>query len=121
MLCNLDCLDFFKTIENESVDMILTDPPYGISYKPLRGSNGSKMWGDETVIGDDRAFDPSILLNLNVPTILWGANHYANTLPPSSGWLVWDKTREGIREGRSLQQGRPGELANQNCISQWGG
>lgn len=77
----------------------MTDPPYGISYKPLRGSNGSKRWGKETVVGDDHRFDPTHLLQLELPAVLWGANHYADNLPPSGGWLVWDKCPEGIREG----------------------
>jgi DNA modification methylase len=59
----------------DAVDCVVTDPPYGISYKPLRGSNGSKMWGKETVTGDNAPFDPAPLLALSKPTILWGANH----------------------------------------------
>ena len=26
---NVDCMEFFKTLENNSVDLILTDIPYG--------------------------------------------------------------------------------------------
>jgi hypothetical protein len=33
------------------------------------------------------------MLAASVPTILWGANHYADKLPPSARWLVWDKRR----------------------------
>jgi DNA modification methylase len=78
---------------------VVTDPPYGVDYKPLRGSNGSKMWGDEKVTGDASPFDPADVVALGLPTILWGANHYASRLPDSSGWFVWDKTPKGIREG----------------------
>lgn len=81
------------------IGCIVTDPPYGISYKPLRGSNGSKMWGETTVVGDDVPFEPEFLLAAAEKLILWGGNHYANRLPASSGWLVWDKTADGIREG----------------------
>lgn len=31
-----DCLDIMKNIENESIDMILTDPPYMIDYRSNR-------------------------------------------------------------------------------------
>jgi site-specific DNA-methyltransferase (adenine-specific) len=82
-----------------SWDAILADPPYGINYKPLRGSNGSKKWGNEIVTGDATPFDPAPLLIRRRPTILWGANHYASKLPDSGGWLVWDKSPGGIREG----------------------
>lgn len=28
-----DCLDYLESMDDESVDLVLTDPPYGISYK----------------------------------------------------------------------------------------
>ena len=31
VLYNGDCLEEMKKIENESIDMVLTDPPYGIT------------------------------------------------------------------------------------------
>lgn len=80
-------------------DLVLTDPPYGVKEKTNRKEKGrSERWTcrDFPVIaGDDRLFDPAHLLELNTKTILWGANHYADQLPLSRTWLVWDK-REGI-------------------------
>lgn len=32
---NKDCFEYIKTIENASVDMVLSDPPYGISFSNL--------------------------------------------------------------------------------------
>ena len=29
---NLDCIDFMKTLPNESIDLTITDPPYTINY-----------------------------------------------------------------------------------------
>ena len=92
-----DCREILPQI-TEPVDLVLTDPPYGINYKPLRGSNGSKMWGDERVAGDAEPFDPSFLLRFP-RLILFGANHYAHRLPPSGGWIVWDKSPAGPRVG----------------------
>ena len=43
------------------------------------------------VIGDDKPFNPQHLLDLNVPTILFGANNYAHELPNNHRWLVWFK------------------------------
>lgn len=93
-----DCREVLPSIDEADVALVLTDPPYGMDYKPLRGSNGSKMWGDTTVAGDAEPFDPSHLLRFP-RLILFGANFYAHRLPPSGGWLVWDKTPHGIREG----------------------
>jgi DNA modification methylase len=94
-----DCRDVIR--ELDVVPSVVTDPPYGIDYKPLRGSNGSKMWGDEVVTGDGEEFDPGFLLDrVRFPQlILWGANHYSHLLPATRGWLVWDKTADGVREG----------------------
>lgn len=33
--------------------------------------------------------------------VLWGANHYADRLPPSPSWLVWDKV-DGLESGRAV-------------------
>lgn len=42
---NEDCLEGFKRIENNSIDAIITDPPYGIGYKDDtgRGFRGDKQ------------------------------------------------------------------------------
>ena len=91
-----DCREILPQLE--LVDLVLTDPPYGIDYKPLRGSNGSKMWGNERVSGDAEPFDPTFLLTFP-RLVLFGANHYAHLLPPSGGWIVWDKSPAGPRVG----------------------
>jgi len=43
------------------------------------------------VIGDDKPFDPQHLLDLNVPSIIFGANNFASKLPDNHRWLVWFK------------------------------
>lgn len=45
--------------------------------------------------GDDRPFDPVAFLGLAPVTIMWGGNYFADKLPASSCWIVWDK-REDI-------------------------
>lgn len=73
----------------QKVDAVITDPPYGIDYKP----DWNKWNGLESdyvpVIGDDQDFDPAPFLNF--PTVfLFGANYFSNRLP-IGGWLCWDK------------------------------
>lgn len=90
-----DCREVLPSLG--SVELVLTDPPYGIGY--IHGVGGgclarSTNFADVPVRGDSEPFDPTFLLNART-AILWGANHYANRLPNSPCWLVWDK-REGM-------------------------
>jgi DNA modification methylase len=82
-------------------DALIADPPYGIDYdgNSRRFTRNASSWWDNAdnskvrnggrVRGDTKPFDP--LPWLDGPAILWGANHYADKLPTSGGWLVWDK------------------------------
>lgn len=88
-----DCREILPHLEQ--VDLVLTDPPYGIAH-PTDYKTGGR--GDlapcrdyPSVHDDDRPFDPSTWIDK--PCCLWGANYFADKLPPSSGWLVWDKQR----------------------------
>jgi site-specific DNA-methyltransferase (adenine-specific) len=118
-----DCRDVLPSIPPSTVGLLLTDPPYGMDYKPLRGADGSKRW-PTGVEGDAQPFDPTHLLHYE-RIVLFGANWYADRLPVSGGWLVWDKTPKGVKEGFYASHA---ELAWTNlCASvrkfslQWGG
>lgn len=104
--CRIVLGNCFEYLENLEVDAIITDPPYGISMGKRAGGNRSAGNGFSKarpvrgkdyyeIAGDDEEFDPyKILAVKHKVAILWGANHYANKLPNSAAWLVWDK-REG--------------------------
>lgn len=49
-LINGDCLEVMKDIPDESIDLVLTDPPYGINLTPQRASGKFK---NTNVINDD--------------------------------------------------------------------
>ncbi len=91
-----DCREILPTIPRPAA--IVSDPPYGIAFSH-NGSDRSGIgkgrfatrFAGVRVVGDDAPIDPAPLLNHGGDVILWGANHYADRLPASSAWLVWDK------------------------------
>ncbi len=86
-----DCRDVLPFLEPDSIDLVLTDPPYGIDYQHGTRKSGLILGFDaQGVFGDDQQFEPLPLL-IFPKLVLWGANHYASRLPNSAGWLIWDK------------------------------
>lgn len=87
------CLEACDGRCGQEPNVIITDPPYGISYSPGgsgKGWCGKKFTGANVVTGDAEPFDPSHLLGYD-RVVLFGANHYADKLPPSPTWFTWDK------------------------------
>lgn len=86
------------------VDAMVTDPPYGQSYKPRtskmptiasgRGLNGGwrekRGFNDDLIIGDDVPFVPADFIPLASEVLLWGAHRFHDRLPEGQ-WLMWDK------------------------------
>jgi site-specific DNA-methyltransferase (adenine-specific) len=76
---------------------VISDPPYGINFahsgggKGIAGGKYRTAFGGEHIVGDDEPFDPRPFLDLAPRLILWGGNHFANRLPASPAWFVWDK------------------------------
>ena len=54
----------------------------------------STQFDHHPIAGDDKPFNPAPGLDFNT-VVLFGANHFADKLPPSPFWLVWDK-RDGV-------------------------
>ena len=98
-----DCLEVMKQIPDKSIDLVLTDPPYGIGYDgntTIHGKGGKSStfknkeqahkkfnWDNETP--QKIFFDEMIRVSKN--QIIWGGNYFTDKLPVSRGWLYWDK------------------------------
>lgn len=93
--------DIDKLLDGDEPNMVFADPPYGIKAAS-QYADGSKRGNvargkHEDIANDDStevAIDSSSLILSLYPKavqIWWGANYYANVLPPSSCWIIWDK------------------------------
>jgi DNA modification methylase len=77
-----DCLEVLPTLP--TVDAVITDPPYGIDWKP-RVNHQDQPWKDEI------DFDIAEVLKVGRYHLLWGGQYFADKLPVSAGWLTWCK------------------------------
>jgi DNA modification methylase len=95
-----DCLDILPTLEAGSVDAVICDPPYGI--KLASGFSDTGVAGiiprKNTVrqySGDWDSCRPSKAvfdyIAQSEVAIVFGGNYFADYLPKSGHWIVWDK------------------------------
>ena len=110
-----DSTDFGQVsdlLNGQEMDLVYTDPPYGIDIVQGKSVGGSKGFGSvgggkivkvnqySPVIGDD-TIDTAVksyelVVELEIPKLVfWGGNYYASALPNSPCWLVWDKNNTG--------------------------
>jgi len=86
-----DCLEILPQLEDKSVDLVLTDPPYGLNEK-MTGGTWGKRYSNSDMMRWDYGLPISDLLKAISPgkhRVVWGGNNYS--LPPSRCWLVWNK------------------------------
>ena len=118
--------DVETLLDGNMVDLLLTDPPYGISVltdkKDYLGSGhkddlSKSKWAEffregrpgsyepygksyEAVIGDNDTKaarqNYELLRDKSSDQIIFGGNFFSTFLPPSRCWLIWDKCRRGL-------------------------
>lgn len=108
LLCgdSTDVLAVERLMDGKKADMVFTDPPYGIAYKSPSGAGMTQRGNYAVIKGDTEPYDPAPLFGIADLIVTWGANHYADKLPPSRAWLVWDK-----RDGDAINNNSDCELA----------
>ena len=109
---NEDCIEGMRLMEDDSVDIVICDPPYNIGKDFGNDSDKQKMdeylvWCDEWIKECIRILKPNgtlyiygfseilafirVRININVRWIIW---HYTNKVTPSLN--MWQRTHESI-------------------------
>jgi len=107
---NMDCLEGMQQMPDKCIDLVITDPPYGIdSDKEDNARIGNRVnsperkdptWSKpvpklylngewDSSKPDKEYFDEIFRISKN--QIIWGGNYFTDVLPPSGSWIVWDK------------------------------
>ena len=87
-----DCLEIMPMLE--PVDLVLTDPNYGININKSNRLSISRGFGgetwDEKPVSQERL---DLLLKISKNQVIWGGNYF--NLPPTKCFLIWDKKNDG--------------------------
>ena len=87
-----DCLELLPEL---AFDVVVTDPPYGISVVGKDGKVGISNKGAEAgtykpIVGDDVPLDPTWLASFGKRQVIFGLEHFVK-IPHPGRLLVWDK------------------------------
>ena len=89
-----------KLMAGRKADLIHTDPPYGIGYGGSMKLGQAKHGWKQHSGGWDENRPPREFFDLAEAQcsdrIIWGGNYFSDFLPPTMGWLVWDKGQRGF-------------------------
>ena len=90
---NVDCMSFMMEIPDKFFSLAVVDPPYGLPQKSMQGAGKLK---NRILNRMDTSWDKAPgeeyfkeLFRVSRNQIIWGGNFFL--LPPTRGFLVWDK------------------------------
>ena len=89
-----------KLLDGVKIDLVHTDPPYGIGEKGMRDDRGGLTTNSKLPNFNDSSTDAAkdaynLCEGLGIPRqVWWGANYYSHAVPETANWFVWDKRVE---------------------------
>ena len=98
---NEDCVEGLKRFSDNHFDLAIVDPPYGIrrdGHSGVKAKKAEHNWKKYDFKGWDSErpnknyWDELFRVSKN--QIVFGANYFTEYLPPSMGWIFWDKGQE---------------------------
>ena len=119
-IINADCMDILKQLPDKCIDIVLTDPPYGIGYNNKKQRRKSTR-NFKDIENDNMELDYCWLIKqlerISNTVIVFGANCFFTTgcFNHNKGrWIVWDKRTTPLADNLL---GNPFELAWTNKTS----
>ncbi len=92
-----DCLEVMRGWPDDCVDLVLTDPPYGIGETGKKNNSRGRL-AKTTDYGDftwDKAKIPDktmlVVIEISKNQIVFGGNYYGKLLGDTSCYIVWNK------------------------------
>jgi site-specific DNA-methyltransferase (adenine-specific) len=93
-ITNEDNMQLMARYPDNHFELAIIDPPYGIDVTKMTLGNGKKKINRGTSDWDSSTPSQEYwneLFRVSKNQIVWGANYMTNFLPPSMGWVYWDK------------------------------
>lgn len=101
-IINDDCMNVLKQLPDKCVDLVLTDPPYGLNIEKMnftksidggvcKRNDYSNCFIDSKISSD--VFNELFRVSKN--QIIFGGNYYSEYLKSTQGWIVWNKKGDG--------------------------
>lgn len=94
-------MEYMRTLPDKAFDLAVVDPPYGINFSGksdkhdgIVGGAGAASNRHYHIFDDSKppgADYFSELRRVSAAQIIFGGNYFADFLPPTACWLVWDK------------------------------
>ncbi len=88
-LLNIDCMEYMANQPDNSFDLAIVDPPYGIN---INNSGRLGHYGGKGKKWDESAPEKDYFLEVERVSknqIIWGANYF--DMKPTRCFLIWDK------------------------------
>ena len=84
-----------QLLDGAEIDLVMTDPPYGINAEKMTMGSGAKDFhrGEDW---DSERPDISIAFAIAPLVCIWGGNYFADSLPVTNDWLCWWKKNDGL-------------------------
>lgn len=100
----MDCMEAMKQFPDNAFDLAVVDPPYGIGILSMNYTKSGavrthghaaatrrdyRKQGQWDVKPQKEYFDE--LFRVSKKQIIWGGNYFSDIIPPSKGFICWDK------------------------------